>query len=326
MHLNTLIANLQDFSDESDDVDYQPPPPRHSSTTERQPAREEDGPSTTRGSQPSCKDGVEDKERRMLRHEHFGRMAERFGYSSRHEFALHVRDAGREERQRLLREFYGGTEVVEGKGKRRLTAAKAHPAKRVRKLPESVARKPSRRKIKPALEFEDSPPPPPLPPPLLQETSESHDTEEKFPDGMKSLEVHADADLTSPVPSRLPSVRADAALTSPVPSRLPSVRADASLTSPVPSRLQSATTSDYNNTHNKHVHEEQFSPSMFGTLTEVSPSGGRNCPTHCSSIDELFEEVGYHGNLEVATTLSNKVQTKNEKALPSINIDELFGL
>ena len=109
-----------------------------------------------------------------------------------------------------------------------VTAAKAPPVKRVWKLPKSVTRKLGGRKRKPAQEFEVSSPPPPL----LQDTSESHDTEEKFPEGMESLEV----------------------------------RADASLTSPVPSRLQSATTSDHNNIHNNHVHEEQFSLSMFGTL------------------------------------------------------------
>ena len=190
--------------------------------------------------------------------------------------------------------MYGGTEVVEGKGK---TAAKAPPAKRVRKLPKSVTRKPGGRKRKPALDFKDSSPPPL---PLLQDTSESHDTEEKFPEGMESLEV----------------------------------RADASLTSPVPSRLQSATTSDHNNIHNNHVHEEQFSPSMFGTLSEIStacmhPAVVGTVPPIAHLLMNLFEEVGYHCNLEVATTLSNKVQTKNEgglKSLPSINIDELFGI
>lgn len=281
---------LQDFSDESDDVDYQPPPQRHSSTTEKHTLHEEAGPSTTRVSEPSCENVVESRERKILRHEHFVRMMERFGFSSQYEFALHVRDAGREERQGLLREFYGGTQAVEGKGKKRLTVAKAPPAKRARKLPKSVAREPGGRRRKPALEFEDSSSPPL--PPLPREASENPDTGEKISEGVKSSEVKVDTSPTSVMPI-----------------------------------LPSANSSDHNRLHRNH--EEQFSPSMFGTLTEGSPSVGRNPPTHCSSIGELFEEVGYHGNLEVAAAPSDKIQTKNKggfKSLPSINIDELFGI
>lgn len=273
---------LQDFSDESDDVDYQPPPQRHSSTSEKHTLQEEAGPRTTRVSEPSCENVVESRERKMLRHEHFGRMMERFGFSSQYEFALHVRDTGREERQRLLREFYGGTQAVEGKGKRRLTVAKAPPAKRARKLPKSVAREPGRRRRKPALEFEDSSSPPL--PPLPRETSENPDDGEKIPEGVESPEVKVDTSPTSLMP-----------------------------------RPPSANSSDHNRLYRNH--EEHFSPSMF---TEGYPS-----PTHRSSIGELFEEVGYHGNLEVAAAPSDKIQTKNEggfKSLPSINIDELFGI
>ena len=171
-----------------------------------------------------------------------------------------AREAGREERQRLLRDRVLWWDWG-GRGEEEVDGCKGTTSQEGSETAQVCHKKAGRKKRKPALDFKDSSPPPP---PLLQDTSESHDTEEKFPEGMESLEV----------------------------------RADASLTSPVPSRLLSATTSDHNNIHNNYVHEEQFLPSMFGTLSEVSPSGGRNCPTHCSSIDELFEEVGYHGNLQ----------------------------
>ena len=177
-------------------------------------------------SQPSCNDRVEGKERRISRHKHFGRMAEMFGYSSRYEFALHVRDAGREERQRLLRDRVRSMVGLRGRGRR---LQRHHQPRGFGNCPSLSQESQAEEKENLLWSFKT-----PLlpPPPLLQDTSESHDTEEKFPEGMESLEV----------------------------------RADASLTSPVLSRLQSATTSDHNNIHNNHVHEEVFTINVWHTF------------------------------------------------------------
>lgn len=296
----SLFLYTQEFSDESDDVDYQLPPPkkrRHSPppppAAVRQTNPKKTGPSIL---EQSCKEG---KERRALRHENLGRTAERFGYSSSHESALHVRDARSEERQPM--EIEGAKpKKAEGKGKERLTAATPPPAKRGRRLPVSVTRRPNVRKRKmrkPALEFEDY-----SPPSTPTKTSPNKQQERQV-----SREVHMDTSAP------LEFIKADKHLPSPKARRhhdRPPVVSD------------------------DHTQVDLFLSPSFCTKGLPSPLPlppplGGNCSTTSSAINELlFGEVGYHGNTEVKATTS-KTQTKVDqkfKCEPSINIDELFDL
>ena len=307
-----LFLYTQEFSDESDDVDCHLPPPkkrRHSPPPPLPAAVRQTGPKKAGPSilEQSCKEG---EERQTLRHENFGRTAERFGYSSSHESALHVRDARSEERQRLPREFYGAEpKKAEGKGKERLTAATTPPAKRGRRLPASVTRRPNvkRRKIrKPALEFEDYSPP-------STPTKTSCDSPNKKQERHVSPEVHTDTSAPNLTP--LEFTKAD--------RHPPSPRA----------RRHHDRPPVVSDDHTQVCKGLLLSPSL---CTERSPSPplpppplGGNCSTTSSNVNELlFGEVGYHGNKEVPATTS-KIQTKVDdkfKCEPSINIDELFGL
>ena len=306
----SLVLYTQEFSDESDDVDYQPPPPkkhRHSPPLPLPPppppppvAMRQTGPKKAGPSilEQSCKEG---KERRA----NFGRAAERFGYSSSRESALHVRDVGSKERQ--PREFYGEAKKAEGKGKERLTVATTPPAKKGRRLPVSVTRRPNvkRRKMrKPVLEYEDYSPPST---PTKTSPNKKHE----------SPEVCMDASAPNFTP--LEFTKADRHPPSPKARRhhdRPPVVSDHTqvdlLLSPSP-----------------------CTEGLPSPPPPLPPLGG-NCSTTSSAINELlFGEVdyhgnvefGYHGNKEVKAT-SSKTQTKVDtkfKCEPSINIDELFG-
>ena len=233
-----------------------------------------------------------------MRHANFGRAAERFGYSSSRESALHVRDVGSEERQ--PREFYGEAKKAEGKGKERLTVATTPPAKRGRRLPVSITRRPNikRRKMrKPALEFEDYSPP---------------STPTKMSPNKKQESPEVCMDTSAPNFTPLEFTKADRHPPSPKARRhhdRPSVVSD-------------------------HTQVDLLLSPSFCTKGLPSPPPppppplGGNCSTTSSAINELlFGEVGYHGNTEVKATTS-KTQMKVDhkfKCEPSINIDELFG-
>lgn len=239
------------------------------------------------------------------RHDHFERTAEKLG----HFFSHKSRDAGSEESQRVVRGVYGEVKKAEGKGKERLMAATTPPAKRGRRLPESVKRRPiiKKRKIrKPALEFEDySPPSSPT-----KMSCNSSNEEQKH---QVSPEVHMDTSASNFIPLEFteaerhpPSSKA-----SRHPDRPPMV----------------------SDGHTQ-VYKDLLLPPSLCTKRSPSPpppppqplSG--NCSTMSSTINEILFEVGYHGNTEVKATTS-KAQTKVDhkfKYEPSINIDELFGL
>lgn len=259
----------------------------------RQTGAKRAGPSVP---EQSCEEGEG-------RHDHFERTA--FSHMS----PLHVRDAGSEESQRVVRGVYGEVKKAEGKGKERLMAATTPPAKRGRRLPESVKRRPiiKKRKIrKPALEFEDySPPSSPT-----KMSCNSSNEEQKH---QVSPEVHMDTSASNFIPLEFteaerhpPSSKA-----SRHPDRPPMV----------------------SDGHTQ-VHKDLLLPPSLCTERSPSPpppppqplSG--NCSTMSSNINEILFEVGYHGNTEVKATTS-KAQTKVDhkfKYEPSINIDELFGL
>lgn len=233
------------------------------------------------------------------RHDHFERTAEKFGSLFSHESPLHERDAESEERQRVAR---GEVKKAEGKGKERLMAATTPPAKRGRRLPESVKRRPivkKRKMRKPAIEFEDY-----SPPSLSTKTScDSSNEEQKH---HVSPEVHMDTSTSNFTP--LEFTKAERHPPSSKASR-PPMASDG----------------------HTQVHKDLLLPPSLCTERSPSPppqplSG--NCSTTSSTINEILFEVGYHGNTEVKATTS-KTQTKVDhkvKYEPSINIDELFGL
>ena len=88
-----------------------------------------------------------DAKKKAVRHEQFERMASKFGYTSHYDFALHVKEASKEERQEMLDEFY---EVQHQK-----KSSKVPPNRKVR----TSSRQLSKRKYshRPTLEFEDAP-------------------------------------------------------------------------------------------------------------------------------------------------------------------------
>ena len=257
----------------------------------RQTGAKRAGPSVP---EQSCEEGEG-------RHDHFERTEEKFGYSFSHK----SRDAESEESQRVVRGVHGEVKKAEGKGKERLMAATTPPAKRGRRLPESVKRRPiiKKRKIrKPALEFEDYSPP-------SSPTKTSYNSSNEEQKHQVSPEVHMDTSASNFIP--LEFTKAERHPLSSKASRHPD-------RPPVVS-----------NGHTQ-VHKDLLLPPSL--CTERSPSPPQplsgNCSTMSSNINEILFEVGYHGNTEVKATTS-KPQTKVDhkfKYEPSINIDELFGL
>ena len=158
----------QEFSEESDDVDYQPPPSKKQDrSSSSSPPDNSSIPSDcqlNRGTKHKAA-GIEghhdldtDVKRKALRHEHFEQMARKFGYTSDYDFAVHVKEASEEERREMLDEFY---EVRPLHQKEKNKCFKVNPKRETRKLPKTsnlVSKKrDSCRSRKPALEFEDSP-------------------------------------------------------------------------------------------------------------------------------------------------------------------------
>ena len=259
----------------------------------RQTGAKRAGPSVP---EQSCEEGEG-------RHDHFERTA--FSHMS----PLHVRDAGSEESQRVVRGVHGEVKKAEGKGKEKLMAATTPPAKRGRRLPESVKRRPivKKRKIrKPALEFEDYSP-------SSSPTKMSCNSSNEEQKHQVSPEVHMDTSASNFIP--LEFTKAE--------RHPPSSKA--SRHSDRPPMVSDGHTQ---------VHKDLLLPPSLCTERSPSPpppppqplSG--NCSTMSSNINEILFEVGYHGNTEVKATTS-KAQTKVDhkfKYEPSINIDELFGL
>lgn len=177
---------MQEFSDESDDVDY--------ILTEEEmfvnslPAANNDELKVN-----DIESAKETNERKVYRHEQFQKMAFQFGFSSSHEFALHVQDTTKEERMKLLSRFYGTSSASDVgdktklKGKRKCEkkpgvqdASLKNDTKMnalVQPLqPSAQTRKLTRRKHRKALKFlEDSPPSPKKICPNGSETQDSDD-------------------------------------------------------------------------------------------------------------------------------------------------------
>ena len=150
----------QGFSEESDDVDYQPPPskkqdksflsspPDHSSTSS--------DCQLNRGTKHKAV-GIEghldtDAKRKALRHEHFEQMARKFGYTSDYDFAVHVKEASEEERREMLDEFY---EIRPLHQEEKNKTFKVNSRRTLPKTSKLVSKKRGSRRS--ALEFEDSP-------------------------------------------------------------------------------------------------------------------------------------------------------------------------
>ena len=255
----------------------------------RQTGAKKAGPSVP---EQSCEEGEG-------RHDHFERTA--FSHMS----PLHVRDAGSEESQRVVRGVHGEVKKAEGKGKEKLMAATTPPAKRGRRLPESVKRRPivKKRKIrKPALEFEDYSP-------SSSPTKMSCNSSNEEQKHQVSPEVHMDTSASNFTPLQFTKAE----------RHPPSSKA-----SRHPDRPPMASDG------HTQVHKDLLLPPSL--CTERSPSPPQplsgNCSTMSSTINEILFEVGYHGNTEVKATTS-KAQMKVDhkfKCEPSINIDELFGL
>ena len=150
----------QGFSEESDDVDYQPPPskkqdksflsspPDHSSTSS--------DCQLNRGTKHKAV-GIEghldtDAKRKALRHEHFEQMARKFGYTSDYDFAVHVKEASEEERREMLDEFY---EIRPLHQEEKNKTFKVNSRRTLPKTSKLISKKRGSRRS--ALEFEDSP-------------------------------------------------------------------------------------------------------------------------------------------------------------------------
>ena len=98
-------------------MDYQAPPPKKLGRSSSSSPDDIDASSPSsvcqlnRGTKHEEATGSEGHrntaaKRKAVRHEQFERMARKFGYTSRYDFAVHVKEASKEERREMLDEFY----------------------------------------------------------------------------------------------------------------------------------------------------------------------------------------------------------------------------
>ena len=96
------------ISDESDDVDFQPPTPKRKvdKTRASRSPRQSCSPlsSPCAGNEEEMED-AKTTDAKTTRQERFEKMATKFGFSSPHEFAVHVTNVSKEERRKMLVEF-----------------------------------------------------------------------------------------------------------------------------------------------------------------------------------------------------------------------------
>lgn len=276
-------------------MDYQPPPTKKKQggggiSSSSEPNRGPSGSCKVSAGSSGSKDrntaggDVEDEQRRALRHEHFEKMAEKCGYTSTYDFALHVRDIATEERQEMLDKYYGiQSKGSEGKGKSK--------AKSTRLPPKRNALVRSRRKTKkPALEFEDFISP--------------HETSSFSPE-------------QTVLPLASPGLSSQTGVVS---------QLDPSGTRPVVDTGASP--------------QHQTSLSLF---SGNSYAGSRADPStrEAITLDSLFEETQETSYCKMAESDSLRHKTDEQldvqmmasekpntelKSLPSVNIDELFGI
>lgn len=97
---------MQGISDESDDLDFQPPTPKKKlcGTRSSRNRSRSISPYATASEEVGFNESEETKTTRRM---HFEEMATQFGFSSPHKFAVHVTNISKDERERLLEEFYG---------------------------------------------------------------------------------------------------------------------------------------------------------------------------------------------------------------------------
>ena len=101
----------QGISDESDDIDFQPPTPK------RKVCKTRSSRSPSQSQSTLTLDENELEEAKAVKHTRFEEMATKFGFSSSLEFAEHVTRISKEERKALLEEFNQVSSKEKGKGK-----------------------------------------------------------------------------------------------------------------------------------------------------------------------------------------------------------------
>ena len=106
-----MFLYTQGFSDESDDIDFQPPTPKRKVCK----TRSSRSPSQSQSTLTLRESEIE--EAKAAKHTRFEEMATKFGFSSSLEFAEHVTSISKEERKALLEEFKRVTQSSKEKGK-----------------------------------------------------------------------------------------------------------------------------------------------------------------------------------------------------------------